>query len=91
MTEFLIAGIDEIIEDENPNYFKFEGKSIVPVTGEPMTLVGNKDSYYKTVSDFIEPYPLSSFSYATDIHKNELLIWSRRSKKLGIRQKIRII
>ena len=92
MTEFFISNMGEIIEDNNPNHFKFEGKSTVPTTGEPPVLSGTMDSYYQNALEFEkEMFPLSKFAYATDIHRNELVIWNRSSRKLGFKQKIRII
>ncbi len=92
MVEFLISTVNEIIDDNNPNHFVFEGKTIVPAAGEPRVMICNKESYYQNALEFAkEMFPLSKFAYVTDIHRGELVIWNRTSKRLGFRQKIRLI
>jgi hypothetical protein len=85
--------MNEIIDDDKSiRYAQFEGKKVVPATYEPPVLRCNKDTYYQNILEFAkEMFPLSKFAYASDIHRNELVIWNRCSRRLGFKQKIRII
>jgi hypothetical protein len=52
----------------------------------------SKEYYYQNILEFTkEMFPLSAFAYVRDIHKNELIICNRSSRKLGFKQKIRMI
>ncbi len=85
----------EDLEDLQPiREFEIIGGRLLPKVGISNVVQYTPQSYLESVEAWCtsdEWFPLEVYSYATNLHLNEIIIWNRYTKRVNYRQSIEII